>query len=76
VLVEPAHWGDVPRVIEIAPGHYEDRPRQERVSAGHFENVERQELIAPGHWETRAIVVAPPPRYEQSHARINVRFPL
>ena len=80
VLVEAAHWGDVPRVTVLVPGHYEDRPRQELVCAGHFETVERQDLVAPGHWEylgrpAAVVVERPAPRYE-SHARIDVRFPL
>jgi hypothetical protein len=81
VLAEPAHWGDVPHVTVIVPGHYEDRPRQELVSAGHFETVEYQQLLSPGHFEVirpAAVVIERParPRYEESHARIDVRFPL
>jgi hypothetical protein len=80
VLVEPAHWGDVPHVTVLTPGHYEDRPRQELVSAGHFETVEHQELMVPGHYEVirpaAVVIERPPARYEESHARIDVRFPL
>jgi hypothetical protein len=83
VLVEAAHWADVPHTVEITPGRYEDRPRQELVSAGHWENCDRQEVVCAGHWETRPVivaapvVVAPPLRhYEQSRVSIGVRFPL
>jgi hypothetical protein len=63
VLVEPAHWADVPRTVVITPGRYEDRPRQE--------------LVCAGHWETRPVIVAAPAprRYEESHARIDLRIP-
>jgi hypothetical protein len=75
VLVEPAHWADVPHPVVITPGHYEDRPRQELVSAGHWENCERQELICEDHWETRPVVVAQPVRrYDDSYVRFGVRF--
>jgi hypothetical protein len=79
VLAEAAHWGDVPHITVIVPGHYEDRPRQELVCAGHFATVEHQELVSPGHYEIvrpAAVVIERPPRYEESHARIDVRFPL
>ena len=76
VLVEPAHRADVPHTVVIAPGHYEDRPRQELVCEGHFESFDCQEVVVPGHWETRPVIVAAPlPRYEESHARIDVRIP-
>jgi hypothetical protein len=80
VLVEAAHWGDVPHTVIITPGRYEDRPRQELVSAGHFETTEHQELVSAGHWEVRPVayaVPAPPPaRYEQTRVSVGVRFPL
>jgi hypothetical protein len=75
VLVEAAHWADVPRVVVITPGHYEDRPRQELVCAGHFENCERQDLVCEGHWETRPVVVAQPVRrYDESYVRFGLKF--
>ena len=82
LLVEAAHWADVPHEVVIVPGHYEDRPRQELVCGGHWESCDRQEVVCGGHWETRPVVVAapvfvaPPPRYEESHVRFGVRFPL
>jgi hypothetical protein len=77
VLVEAAHWGDVPRTVVLTPGHYEDRQRQELVCDGHFENVERQELVCAGHWETRPVVYAPPVRrYDESYVRFGVKIPL
>ena len=75
VLVEAAHWGDVPRTVVITPGHYEDRPRQEPVCAGHYESFERLELICEGHWETRPVVVAAPVRrYDDSYIRFGLKF--
>lgn len=71
VLVERGHFEDRCRDVVIAPGHYEDRPRQELVCAGHWEDCTRQELVVPGRWETRC-----DPRPVESHARIDVRFPI
>jgi hypothetical protein len=79
VLVEAAHWADVPHTVEITPGRYEDRPRQELVCAGHFETCAHEELVCAGHYETRPVIVAAPPpvrRYDDSHFSIGVRFPL
>jgi len=82
VLVEPGHFVDAPRTIEIAPGRWDDcAPRQELVCAGHWENFDRQELVSGGYWTTRDVIVnaAPTPRpayYESSHASINLRFPI
>jgi len=77
VLVEAAHWGDVPHPVVVTPGHYEDRPRQELVCAGHFENVERQELVCEGHWETRPVVAAarvPVRPYNSSYVQFGLKF--
>jgi hypothetical protein len=81
VLVEPAHFIDAPRTVEIAPGRWDDcTPRQELVSAGHWEDCPRQELVSGGYWTTRTVAIAEPtPRpvpYESSHASISLRFPI
>jgi hypothetical protein len=75
VLVEPAHWADVPHEIVITPGHYEDHPRQELVCAGHWENCDRQEIVCEGHWESRPVVFAQPVRrYDESYVRFGLKF--
>jgi len=53
VLVEPAHYTTVERVVEVCPGRWETETRQELVCAGHFDNVEHRDLVTPGHYEIR-----------------------
>ena len=78
VLVEPGHFVDCPRTVEIAPGRWDTCTRQELVCEGRWETCERQELVSAGYWTTRQVVVQPPPtpRYESSHARLDLRIPI
>ena len=79
VCVEPAHLIDCSRTIEVTPGHWKMCERHELVCEGRWETCERQELVSAGYWTTCRVVVAVPqprPRYEESHARIDLRFPL
>ena len=36
VLVQPAHYEEQRRLVEVAPGHWQEVQRQELVSAGHW----------------------------------------
>ena len=77
VLVEPAHFVDCPRTVEIAPGRWEEHARQELVCEGRWEMCERQELVSAGYWTTRTVVLERErPHYESSHARLDLRIPL
>ncbi|MEA2707553.1 MAG: hypothetical protein QOF78_154 [Phycisphaerales bacterium] len=78
VLVERAHFVDCPRTVEIAPGRWDTCTRQELVCEGRWETCDRQELVSAGYWTTRTVIVehARPTRYESSHARIDLRFPI
>jgi hypothetical protein len=79
VLVERGHFVDCPRTVEIAPGRWDTCTREVLVCEGKWETCERQELVAAGYWTTREVVVQPAPRparYESSHARIDLRFPI
>lgn len=39
--------------VLVEPAHYEDVERQIEVAAGYYKTVERQELVCEGHWEDR-----------------------
>jgi hypothetical protein len=44
--------------VLVEPAHYEDQTRQVEVAGGYWQDAPRQELVAPAHWETRVERVA------------------
>jgi hypothetical protein len=62
--------------VLVQPAHYEDQQRQVEVASGHWQDVQRQELVAAGHWETRVERVAycePGPVIDRMHFQFGHR---
>lgn len=55
VLVEPAHYEEVTRTIEVAPGRWEERPHRVLVTAGYFRTVEKRACVSEGRWDHRVV---------------------
>jgi len=59
--------------VLVQPAHYEEQSRQVEVAPGHWQEVQRQELVSAGHWEYRQDRIACADPYPAStHVRLQV----
>ena len=57
--------------VLVQPAHYEEQSRQVEVAPGHWQEVQRQELVSAGHWEYRQDRIACADPYPAStHVRL------
>jgi len=59
--------------VLVQPAHYEEQSRQVEVAPGHWQEVQRQELVSAGHWEYRQDRIACADPYPAS-AHVRLQF--